>query len=127
MRLSVFSIILITMVSQPLTAQEIVAEQKKLERFVPSEIWPDNNGVYINAHGGGILFHEGKYYWFGEHKTAGRRGNSTLNLFARCLGPQSYGSRCRRAEGIPRIESAHFAADTAVIRLAPRRLCLRGS
>jgi hypothetical protein len=62
-----------------------------------------------------------------ETTLTGRRGNSTLNLFARCLGPQAYGSRCRRAEGIPRIESAHFAADPAVTRLAPRRLCLRGS
>jgi len=43
--------------------------------FRPGELWPDNNGVHINAHGGGILFHEGTYYWFGEHKTEGRRGN----------------------------------------------------
>lgn len=33
------------------------------------EIWPDDNGTHINAHGGGILYHEGKYYWFGEHKS----------------------------------------------------------
>ena len=32
------------------------------------EIWPDNNGEHINAHGGGILLHNGTYYWFGEHK-----------------------------------------------------------
>jgi hypothetical protein len=37
--------------------------------FYPGEIWKDNNGVHINAHGGGILFHDGKYYWFGEHKS----------------------------------------------------------
>ncbi|WP_187264723.1 glycoside hydrolase family 43 protein [Pontibacter beigongshangensis] len=42
------------------------------------EIWPDTDGNHINAHGGGVLYHEGKYYWFGEHKTAGRGGNSTL-------------------------------------------------
>jgi beta-xylosidase len=41
----------------------------------PGEIWPDNNGVHINAHGGGILFHDGKYYWFGEHKVKGEEGN----------------------------------------------------
>jgi beta-xylosidase len=41
----------------------------------PGEIWLDNNGVLINAHGGGILFHEGKYYWFGEHKIEGKKGN----------------------------------------------------
>ena len=33
------------------------------------EIWKDNTGVHINAHGGGVLFHNGKYYWFGEYKS----------------------------------------------------------
>lgn len=45
------------------------------DRFTPGEIWPDDNGVHINAHGGGILFHKNTYYWFGEHKTAGSDGN----------------------------------------------------
>ena len=44
--------------------------------FTPGELWPDDQGVHINAHGGGILLHDGTYYWFGEHKVAGRRGNS---------------------------------------------------
>ncbi|MEX0927808.1 MAG: glycoside hydrolase family 43 protein [Balneolales bacterium] len=43
--------------------------------IVPGEVWPDNNGVHINAHGGGLLHHGGTYYWFGEHKTEGRGGN----------------------------------------------------
>jgi hypothetical protein len=43
--------------------------------FRPGELWPDNNGVHINAHGGGVLFHVGVYYWFGEHKVAGQAGN----------------------------------------------------
>lgn len=33
------------------------------------EIWPDNNGQHVNAHGGGVLFHKGRYYWFGENKS----------------------------------------------------------
>jgi hypothetical protein len=45
------------------------------DAFHPGEIWLDNNGVPINAHGGGILFHRGVYYWFGEHKIAGKAGN----------------------------------------------------
>ncbi|HSH19387.1 MAG TPA: glycoside hydrolase family 43 protein [Draconibacterium sp.] len=49
--------------------------KKQIETIKPGEIWPDNNGVHINAHGGGILFHEGKYYWFGEHKIEGEKGN----------------------------------------------------
>jgi len=44
-------------------------------KFKPGEIWYDNHGVHINAHGGGILFHNGIYYWFGEHKTEGKAGN----------------------------------------------------
>lgn len=43
--------------------------------FSPGEIWPDNNGVHVNAHGGGVLLHHGVYYWFGEHKVEGGAGN----------------------------------------------------
>lgn len=43
--------------------------------FRPGEIWYDTDSVPINAHGGGILYHEGRYYWFGEHKTEGTAGN----------------------------------------------------
>jgi len=46
------------------------------DAFTPGEVWPDDKGVHINAHGGGVLFHDGTYYWFGEHKIAGREGNS---------------------------------------------------
>lgn len=44
-------------------------------RFTPGEIWNDTSGVPINAHGGGILFDQGMYYWFGEFKTEGEAGN----------------------------------------------------
>ena len=40
------------------------------------EIWPDDRGIHINAHGGGILYYNDMYYWFGEHK--GERSNSAL-------------------------------------------------
>lgn len=36
--------------------------------FIPGEIWTDNRGDTINAHGGGILYNNGTYYWFGEIK-----------------------------------------------------------
>lgn len=32
------------------------------------ELWPDTKGQHINAHGGGILYYKGAYYWYGEHK-----------------------------------------------------------
>ena len=43
-----------------------------LPRFKPGTLWRDTNGAPINAHGGGVLFHEGRYYWYGEHKLPGR-------------------------------------------------------
>lgn len=41
------------------------------QEFVPGQLWLDTDGNPINAHGGGVLFHEGVYYWYGEFK-AGR-------------------------------------------------------
>lgn len=43
--------------------------------IVPAGVWNDVNGEYINAHGGGILLFDSKYYWFGEHRPA--KGFST--------------------------------------------------
>ncbi len=37
--------------------------------------WPDTSGSHINAHGGGMLFHDGQYHWFGEHKGSGKGGS----------------------------------------------------
>lgn len=39
--------------------------------FRPGAVWLDTAGHPINAHGGGVLFHNGSYYWYGENK-AGR-------------------------------------------------------
>lgn len=44
--------------------------------FNPGQIWKDDKGVHINAHGGGIVNVKGVYYWFGEHKVAGELGNT---------------------------------------------------
>jgi hypothetical protein len=48
------------------------------QSFHPGKIWYDTDSVHINAHGGGILSHNGIYYWFGEHKTAGEGGNTAF-------------------------------------------------
>jgi Glycosyl hydrolases family 43 len=47
-----------------------------LTEFRPGQPWLDDQGVPINAHGGGILRHEGTYYWFGQHMVAGTAGNA---------------------------------------------------
>lgn len=51
------------------------AASAPVERFHPGAVWLDNHHVPINAHGGGVLYYAGTYYWFGEHKIAGRAGN----------------------------------------------------
>lgn len=52
------------------------SKQKEMNSTIQSgELWLDNNGTHINAHGGGILFHEDQYYWYGEHKIEGKAGN----------------------------------------------------
>jgi beta-xylosidase len=56
-------------------------------QFTPGQIWNDNNAKHINAHGGGILFHGGLYYWYGEHKIAGKIGNTAQ------VGVSCYSSR----------------------------------
>ena len=49
--------------------------KERYKSFTPGQVWLDNNNVHINAHGGGILYDNGRYYWFGEHKTEGEGGN----------------------------------------------------
>ncbi len=47
-----------------------------LKAFNNGELWPDDKGVHINAHGGGMLKHGARWYWFGEHKIEGGTGNN---------------------------------------------------
>jgi hypothetical protein len=46
------------------------------QAFRPGQLWLDDKGVHINAHGGGIVLHAGTYYWYGEHKVEGKIGNT---------------------------------------------------
>jgi hypothetical protein len=36
--------------------------------FQPGAPWHDTDGKLIQAHSGGMLFHQGMYYWYGEDK-----------------------------------------------------------
>lgn len=38
------------------------------KEITQGEIWPDTDGRHINAHGGCVLHHDGRYYWYGEHR-----------------------------------------------------------
>lgn len=71
---STIILFLILLVSCNTTSNKITFEDGSLVE--PGALWLDNNGEHINAHGGGVLYHNGKYYWFGEHK--GENSNAAL-------------------------------------------------
>lgn len=37
----------------------------------PGEVWPDDRGKHVQAHGGGIIKMSDTYYWFGEDRAQG--------------------------------------------------------
>ncbi|MEO6522009.1 MAG: family 43 glycosylhydrolase [Mucilaginibacter sp.] len=41
----------------------------------PGELWPDNNGNHIQAHGGGIIKVKDTYFWYGEERANGLDSN----------------------------------------------------
>jgi hypothetical protein len=55
--------------------------------FNPGKLWLDTDGEHINAHGGGFLFYDNKYFWFGEHKISGKEGNKAM------IGVRVYSSK----------------------------------
>jgi hypothetical protein len=41
------------------------------QTITPGDIWPDNRGLHVQAHGGGIIKLDHTYYWFGEDRSQG--------------------------------------------------------
>ncbi len=63
---------LITTTLQPFHSAAQPKAKAEQEFIYPAKEWLDNKGNPINAHGGGLLFNNGIYYWYGEHKIAGK-------------------------------------------------------
>jgi len=51
-----------------LAAAGILAAPRTIQ---PGEVWPDDRGQHIQAHGGGMLQRGDTYYWFGEDRGQG--------------------------------------------------------
>lgn len=77
-----------------LQATEPPAATQSRTQFINYELWPDNNGDHIDAHGGGMMFHNGTYYWFGQHMVASYAGNwaQVSDQLAIHVGPECF--RC---------------------------------
>ena len=52
-----------------LTTVGFVSAQKSADVVRPGEVWLDNRGQEIQAHGGGILRVKHTYFWFGEDRS----------------------------------------------------------
>jgi beta-galactosidase len=56
------------------------------------EIWRDTDGNPIQAHGGGLLNHEGVYYWYGENKDGPTLSAETVGYRVDAIGVSCYSS-----------------------------------
>lgn len=54
----------------------------------PGQPWLDNNGTRIQAHGGSIMYANGKFYWYGENKEKTLPGTSVWHWGVRCYSSE---------------------------------------
>jgi hypothetical protein len=68
------TVLLVCLVAiMPIGANSQAKAKLKVQEFIfPAQTWLDNRSMPINAHGGGLLFFNGIYYWYGEHKIEGK-------------------------------------------------------
>jgi hypothetical protein len=60
--------------------------------FTPGKIWHDTEGVPIQAHGGGVLFDKGTYYWFGENRNGTTKQSRVVGTNMDAIGVSCYTS-----------------------------------
>lgn len=83
-----------TMLGMGVTAACLGAQtpsQGQGNEFYPGRVWLDTDGQPINAHDGGMLYHHGVYYWFGEIMDA--KAVIPQNHNVRITGMSCYSSR----------------------------------
>jgi hypothetical protein len=60
--------------------------------FESGKVWYGIDGQPIQAHGGGILYNQGTYYWFGENKDAETRAGHTDVVGISCYSSRDLSS-----------------------------------
>ncbi len=56
------------------------------QTITPGELWPDNRGQHIQAHGGGVIKLGDAFYWFGEDRS---RDNAPDKRYVSCYRSQN--------------------------------------
>lgn len=62
--------------------------KNSFDRICPGRVWLDTEGARIQAHGGGVLFVDGWYYWYGENKEYTDWGEKLWHWGVRCYRSQ---------------------------------------
>jgi hypothetical protein len=70
--------------------------------FIPGKVWLDTDGNPIDAHGGGVLQHDGVYYWYGEDRGQAPRGSVSCYSSTNLLEWKRHGG-VLLAESLPRV------------------------
>jgi beta-galactosidase len=61
--------------------QNLFAQSNVEKQIIESDaVWYDTKGEIINAHGGGVIYANGTYYWFGEKR--GRSASEGVNVYS---------------------------------------------
>jgi len=63
-----------------------------INSFTPGKVWNDLDGIPIQAHGGGILYDQGTYYWFGENKDTATHQGGIVGFHVDAIGISCYSS-----------------------------------
>jgi len=67
---------------------QLNGQVKLTKSFSSGKTWVDNQGKPIQAHGGGVLYYDGVYYWYGENKDT-----ATINQNTGFKGISCYSSK----------------------------------
>lgn len=57
---------------------------KKYDSIRPGQVWLDTKGERIQAHGGSVMYLDGRYYWYGENKEFTDPGKGIWHWGVRC-------------------------------------------
>ena len=67
-------------------------KQNMKTSFTPGKIWNDTEGTPIQVHGGGVLYFDGIYYWFGENRNGTTKECSAVGFNTDAIGVSCYAS-----------------------------------
>lgn len=73
------NIIILILTISILNPLSVIANEQK---FKPGDLWLDQDGQAINAHGGQVLYDNKKFYWIGENRTSTRRNTGKVNIYS---------------------------------------------